>query len=255
MAIHFSCTQCGKCCHDLRLTLSAEEAAVWVGNGHTVQVLSEALPVVPGAADADDPGIVRSFAAMSGEMPIRIAATLVAYHEGACPHLLLDMRCGNYAARPRICRIYPLDRLAGMRFETRGKVCPPEAWEERHPPLIDDARIFDPEAVAVLAQHREIARRDVPLMAALCRKLGIGAAAFAGEGLAVHTPEPAALLDALHELPCGLAAPDGPASWTIVTNRAATFAMLAGAGCDAGMVTRGTGYLGSFPDEPGDMSG
>lgn len=252
MAIHFSCTQCGKCCHDLRLTLSAEEAAVWVGNGHTVQVLSEALPVVPRAADADDPGIVRSFAAMSGEMPIRIAATLVAYHDGACPHLQSDMRCGNYAARPRICRIYPLDRLAGVRFDMRTKVCPPEAWLESHPPLIDGARIFDPEAVAVLVQHRVIARQEVPLMEALCRKLGIAAAAFAGEGLAVHTPEPAALLGALRDLAEGFAAPEGPGDWTIVTNRAATFAMLTGAGCTAGMVARGAGYLGSFPDEPGD---
>jgi len=254
MAVHFSCTQCGKCCHGLRLTLSAEEAAVWAGNGHAVQILCEALPVVPGAVDADDPDTVRSFAAVSGEMPIRIAATLVAWHDGACPHLLPDMRCGNYAARPRICRIYPLDRLAGVRFDTRGKVCPPEAWEERHPPLTDGVRIFDPEAVAVLAQHREIARRDVALMEALCRKLGIGAAAFAGEGLAVHTPEPAALLGALQELAEGFAAPEGPGGWTIVTNRAATFAMLAGASCEAAMVARGAGYLGSFPDEPGDVA-
>lgn len=252
MTVHFSCTQCGKCCHDLRLTLSAAEAAEWAANGHTVQILSEALPAVPSAVSGDDFNTGRSFSARSGDMPIRIAATLVAYHDGACPHLLPDMRCGNYAARPRICRIYPLDRLAGVRFDPRAKVCPPEAWLEDHPPLIDGARIFDPEAVAVLAAHRETARREVALMDALCRKLGIGSAAFAGEGLAVHTPEPAVLVGVLEELASGFAPAEGPASWTIVTNRAATFAMLAGAGCEAAMVTRGASYLGSFADEPGD---
>lgn len=250
MTVHFSCTQCGKCCHDLRLTLSAEEASIWTGNGHTVQILSEALPVVPGAADDDDFNLGRSFAARSGGMPIRIAATLVAYHEGACPHLLPDMRCGNYAARPRICRIYPLDRLPGIRFDARAKVCPPEAWHESQPLLMSGARIADNEAARVLAAHRETARREVPLMEALCRKLDISAAAFANEGLAVHTPEPATLHSALRELAAGFAPPEGPANWTIVTNRAPTLAMLADAGCDAGMVTRGAGYLGSFADEP-----
>lgn len=235
--------------------MSAEEAAVWTGNGHTVQILSEALP--DGAPDADGNSIEafntnRSFAAQSGGMPIRIAATLVAYHDGACPHLRADMRCGNYAARPRICRIYPLNRRPGDDFDRRAKVCPPEAWDESHPALMAGSQIVDDEAARVLAAHREMAMREVPLIKALCRMLGIAEAAFANEGLAVHTPEPANLHGALRELIGGFAPPAGGADWTILTNRAPTFDMLAGVGCHAAIVKRGAGYLGSFADDPGD---
>lgn len=112
MSIHFECTQCGRCCHGLRLTLSVDEATAWAGNGDTVQILTEALPLSQGNADEESHNEyekARSFPATSGEATIRIAAILVAFHPGPCPHLRPDMRCGNYSARPRICRIYPLE--------------------------------------------------------------------------------------------------------------------------------------------------
>jgi hypothetical protein len=42
--IHFDCTQCGRCCHNLKLPLSVDEAKRWAKNGHEVQLLIEATP-------------------------------------------------------------------------------------------------------------------------------------------------------------------------------------------------------------------
>ena len=111
MDLHFDCTQCGRCCHDLRLTLSVDEARAWAGRGHQVDLLAEGWPWPDDGDDPED-GMAQwrkatSFPVLVGDVPFRINLRLVARHDGPCPHLLPDMRCGNYEARPRICRIYP----------------------------------------------------------------------------------------------------------------------------------------------------
>lgn len=248
MTVHFECTQCGKCCQDLRLTLSVAEAIAWAGRGHPVQLLVEALPW-PGEPDPADERAVhdrdRSFPARSGDVPIRIAAILVAYHEGGCPHLQADMRCGNYAERPRICRIYPLESRRFSSLRPESKLCPAEAWTPDRPLLTREGAIVDAEARRIVADHWRVGLEDVPAVAAACAALGISHAAFANEGLAVHAPAPEALAQALRS---AREAPT-PRDWTIVTNRQPTLEMLRDAGCNAAWVSRGADYLGSFADE------
>ena len=252
MSIHFACTQCGRCCHDLRLTLSVDEAIVWAGNGHSVQILTEALPW-PGQANALEPRTVhdreRSFPAMSGDVPLRIAAVLVAYHEGPCPHLLPDMRCGNYAARPRICRIYPLEGRPFTRHQPERKQCPPEAWAADRPLLMQDDAIADDHDAAIVAEHQLKACTDVPTVMSACTTLGIATAAFANEGMVVHAPDLTSLVAALRSAKSADPAARKPDQWTIVTNRRSTHAFLAEAGCHTSMTSQGQGFLGSFPDE------
>jgi Fe-S-cluster containining protein len=252
MTIHFECTQCGKCCHNLRLTLSVDEAIAWAGRGHTVQVLAEALPW-PQDPEPETPvsayDKARSFPAMSGEIPVRIAVSLVAYHDGACPHLLPDMRCGNYEERPRICRIYPLERRPLTAWRPEERLCPPEAWTPDWPVLERGGEPAEPVDARIIEDHRRVALEDVPALTAACQDLGLDSAAFANEGLAVHTPVPAVLADALRTARDGTALSASERQWRIVTNRGATHSMLISAGCSAGIVQRGSDYLGSFPDE------
>lgn len=251
MTIHFDCTQCGKCCHNLRLTLSVDEAIVWAERGHSVQLLAEALPWFSEPA-ADDAAALydrdRTFPATSGAVPFRVAVTAVAHHDGPCPHLQPDMRCGNYAERPRTCRIYPLARRPFSAVNPATRLCPPEAWAPEFPVLEQDGQIADPEAAAIVAEHRRIAVAEVPLFAAVSHALGLSSAAFANEGLAVHAVEPATLAKALRT--AREAAPAEPCAWTVATNRRSTLTMLTDAGCEAVLVRQGAGYLGSFPDEP-----
>jgi Fe-S-cluster containining protein len=44
MDLHFNCTQCGRCCRNLKLPLTAAEAVAWLAEGHEVQLISEAMP-------------------------------------------------------------------------------------------------------------------------------------------------------------------------------------------------------------------
>ncbi|MCJ2187850.1 YkgJ family cysteine cluster protein [Novosphingobium beihaiensis] len=253
MTVHFDCTQCGKCCHNLRLTLSVDEAIVWAGRGHTVQLLAEALPWVSEPDPADPQALHqrdRSFPAISGSVPFRIAVTLVAYHNGPCPHLLPDMRCGNYAGRPRICRIYPLESRPFTAMSPENRLCPPEAWASELPVLERDGAIADPEAARIVADHRQAVLAGVPVLAKACEALGLSSAAFANEGLAVHMPEPLVLSETLRGARDGGEEPAEARPWTLVTNRRPTLTMLTDAGCDAALIRQGPGYLGSFPDEP-----
>ncbi len=251
MDLCFECTQCGACCHGLRLTLSADEAITWAENGHVVEILTEVLPTQP-ADDGQDAqaryDMARSFPALSGTMPIRIAVVLVAFHEGACPHLQPDMRCGNYPNRPRICRIYPLESRPFARLLPERKLCPPEAWNADRPLLLKGDRIADIGQAAIVADHRRTLIEDVPVVADACAALGINAAAFSGEGFAAHHPAGPALAAALRRAKTAAGNGPAPQQWTIATNREATRSMLTEAGCTAALTRRGETYLGSFAD-------
>ncbi|MBC2667850.1 YkgJ family cysteine cluster protein [Novosphingobium piscinae] len=252
MDLHFECTQCGQCCHGLRLTLSVDEAIAWADNGHCVEVLTEALPYHP-----DDHGETaqagydrsRSFPAVSGEMPLRIAAVLVAFHEGACPHLRPDMRCGNYAARPRICRIYPLESRPFMNVSPERRLCPPEAWAPSNPCLMRGDHIADPALAEIVADHRRTLMDDVPVVASACAALNISTAAFANEGFAVHQPDGRYLSAELKRAKSAQSGGPTPQPWTVVTNRESTRSLLVEAGCIASTTRRGPSYLGSFADD------
>ncbi|MEG3146216.1 YkgJ family cysteine cluster protein [Sphingomonas sp. RT2P30] len=256
--ICFDCTQCGRCCHDLRLTLSLDEAIVWAGNGHQVQLLCEAIPW-PRDPLPDERELANrrdtSFAVEIGGMPFRVHVMLVAYHQGACPHLQPDMRCGNYAERPRICRIYPLESRPFTPMDPVSRRCPDEAWAGEAPVLLENGVIADPAAQTIVAAHRQARIDDTAALEVACAQFGISDAAFAGEGMAVHTPDPAKLVKILGEARESSAALPGVGHWEIVTNRQATVELLREAQCPARLVSSATAFLGSFePDMQGSGS-
>ncbi|MDB6084618.1 MAG: hypothetical protein JWN43_2499, partial [Gammaproteobacteria bacterium] len=135
MSVHFECTQCGKCCRDLKLPLTAAEAVQWLGSGHQVQIICDALPWVeelpPDHPDGQRAAHRkrRSFGVMSGTVPTRVVVILAANLAGACPNLMADMRCAIYERRPLVCRIYPAEINPFVVLEPEKKACPPEAWD------------------------------------------------------------------------------------------------------------------------------
>lgn len=250
MEITFDCTQCGRCCHDLRLTLSVAEARVWAGRGHRVDLLAEGWPW-PAEDLPDDPELRwrrdTTFPVSIGDVPFRVNVRLVARHVGACPHLQPDMRCGNYEARPRICRIYPLESRPFETMVPARRLCPPEAWAPGLPVLERDGAAADAEAAAIVAAHRQAMIDDVAVKARLCSVTGWAETAMAGEGLAVREIAPADLIASLDD-----AERDVPVKaqlWRIVTNRETTRAMLAELECPVRQVAAGDGFLASFGDQ------
>ncbi|HQS69553.1 MAG: hypothetical protein B7Y36_13935 [Novosphingobium sp. 28-62-57] len=250
MQLTFDCTQCGRCCHDLRLTLSVEEARIWASNGHQVDLLAEGWAWT-GTEDETDPAIAwrkaTTFPAIVGEVPFRISLRLVARHEGPCPHLQQDMRCGNYEARPRICRIYPLEARPFEAMTPEKRLCPPEAWGRDLPVLERDGEPAELQTADILSQHRQAMIDDVPFKARLAATLGFAEAALAGEGLATCEPSPTTLLAALaiSEQTKTAHRPN----WSIITNRETTRAMLADLDCPVRLVATGYGFLSAFADE------
>jgi Fe-S-cluster containining protein len=249
MDLHFECTMCGRCCHDLKLPLSVDEAIDWIERGGTVHLYCEALPW-PGEPPADDVWArykgARGFPAMSGTLPVRILATLVAAQEGACPFLLPDMRCGAYEYRPRVCRVYPAEINPLLILSPDAKQCPPEAWSDEQPLFAVDGTVIDSVTAALSTGAQDAAIADVPAKERLCAYLGIDRAAFGNEGFAVHRPSGARLLAELRR--ARAPGPRSAAPWSIVSNRLATLAMLGDAGAVGNPTSAGADYIGFFAD-------
>ncbi|WBO23582.1 YkgJ family cysteine cluster protein [Sphingomonas abietis] len=250
--LHFDCTMCGQCCHGLRLPLSLAEARLWLDKGGTVQLMCEAHPWPEEPADGDALGHyrrARTFAAQSGGLPVRIMVTLVAAFAGPCPFLLPDMRCGNYAERPRVCRIYPAEMNPFAVLKPAGKACPPEAWNDANPLLARNGEAVAPETVAIVAAARATSIEDGRAKERLCADLGIAVAALGNEGYVAHSPNPAALRAALAGLEN--ARPFRSVAWTVASNRSATIAMLEAAGAQSLLAADGdagaSDYIGFFP--------
>lgn len=235
--MNFSCTSCGRCCHDLRLTLSVAEAIQWLHRGGQVQVLCHA------AADLDDVSPVvayrraRSFSARSGGLAIRVQVILAAHFAGACPNLLPDMRCGIYGERPNTCRIYPAEIIPGLALKSDRKLCPPEAWDDRQPEYLSaDGCILDVVTDTAIVAARAAGMRDVGMHRALATALGMEIAALENEGFAVWSIPSDALL---HSLWAAMQEARDPSKdipspdWLFVSPRPETLALITGAGAIA----------------------
>jgi Fe-S-cluster containining protein len=200
--VDFECTQCGACCHDLRLPLTIDEAIGWLARGGNVELMCEAIPW---QSEPEPDQLVaahkrrRSFPAASGALPIRVIVVLAARFEGGCPNLQADQRCGIYTERPLVCRIYPAEINPFIELRPDHKLCPPEAWTMPQP-LLRRGRIVDAQIVADVAKSRASDEREAPLKARVCTALGIDIAEFSTLGFVVHHPEPQALLDALRSV-------------------------------------------------------
>ncbi|MEI5996141.1 YkgJ family cysteine cluster protein [Paraburkholderia bengalensis] len=267
MSVHFSCTLCGRCCHDLRLPLSVDEALKWIARGGNVQLFCDAIvwPQEPPPGDAlARHRRRRSFAAHSGTLPVRVTVTLVAVFEGACPNLRPDMTCGAYEQRPRVCRIYPAEVNPFLPLDPAAKACPADAWSDAGPLLMHAGQIVNADTAALVAQSRESDERDRFAKARLCALLGYDTAALANEGFAVYAPQrqrlEAALRAALQAARQSGAPPDNrePGSshaWRFMTNRSTTLATLRSIGAIAQLSEQPPGaaqaltYLGFFDSD------
>lgn len=257
MDVHFDCTRCGNCCHNLKLPLTVLEAVDWLEGGRPVQLICEAIPW-PAEPPADDLKAAhrrgRSFAVTSGSMASRVVVILVANFAGPCPNLMTDMRCGIYERRPLVCRVYPAEINPFIQLDPTRKVCPTEAWGAEHPLLLRDGRIVDARVREDIRRSRETDRREVEIKQRLCVAMNFNAAALADEGFVVHSPDCAVLLTELTRAMQLTGAVRADAQWCFVSNRAETVAALAALGAVAVLAeVRGMSpseYLGFHPAEP-----
>jgi Fe-S-cluster containining protein len=229
MDLHFKCTQCGKCCQNLKLPLTVSEAMDWLTSGHAVQIICEAMPWLE-EPPADDRKAAhrrrRSFATMSGSMPTRAMVILAANLAGRCPNLQADMRCGIYERRPLVCRIYPAEINPILQLDPANKACPPEAWTVDQPLIQRDGRVTDDRVREEIHQSRDTDARDVEVKRRLCAALKLNAASLVDEGFVVYSPDGAALLT---ELARAVGDPDSgtiETQWRFISNRAETIASL-----------------------------
>jgi Fe-S-cluster containining protein len=236
MEIHFGCTICARCCRDLKLPLTVDEAQAWLTDGHRVQVMCEALPWPEEPPQANEYAAYRrerSFAAMSGTLAVRIVVILAGDLQGACPNLLPDLRCAIYARRPLVCGIYPAEINPFLELRPQNKGCPPEAWGTGGPVLQRDGVLTDTDVAARVARRRALEVRDVGVKQRLCASLDLHEAALAGEGFLLYSPVPARLAAALKVTAGddGHAAPER--TWCLMSDRPKTIVALRAAGADA----------------------
>jgi Fe-S-cluster containining protein len=232
MDVHFGCTGCGACCRHDKLPLTVGEAVAWLGRGHRVQVLCDAVPWPSEPAAGDLPAAHRarrSVAAVSGTMPTRVTVVLAADTNTACPNLGDDQRCTIYDRRPLVCRVYPFEINPFVALDAARKSCPPEAWSGERPLAQQRSRLLDRRVADDVELSRRTDERDAPTKARLCAALGYQWAALANEGFAVYSPPVAVLLAALARADDGATQP-AQAHWRFVSNQRATVAAISAIG-------------------------
>ena len=235
MDIHFECTQCGRCCYNTMIPLTVDEAGQWLDRGNSVQILCEATPW-PADQAGHDPRSNhfkrRSFEAISGTMPIRVVVILVAKVVGACPHLLPDMRCGIYATRPLVCRIYPAEVNPWIALQPTAKACPPEAWSSDLPLLQRDGVIRNEVIASCIRLARDSDASDVAVKCRVADSLRITQAGLVHDAALVFSPDRTSLAGALSDAQSA----DGEtasAQWQFITDQAKTLERLTERGLNA----------------------
>jgi hypothetical protein len=217
----------------MKIPLTVAEAIRWLHRGHQVQLLFEASPWPAGGFDENLHAAHfkrRSFAALSGSMPARIVVILVANFTGACPNLMADRRCGIYADRPLVCRIYPAEINPFVVFQQEAKVCPPEAWATDHPVLQRDGVLIDPAVLRDVRRSRDTDAADAEVKRRLCVKLRMSDVAFVHEAMLIHSPPPDLLLSALLAAVAGDDGERDPGNWRFVSDRQSSLDRVAMAG-------------------------
>ncbi|MGD0503745.1 MAG: YkgJ family cysteine cluster protein [Steroidobacteraceae bacterium] len=247
MSIHFNCTRCGKCCRDLKIPLTVAEAMAWLDRGHQVQLICEASPW-PARLTDQDPRAAhferRSFAVMSGSMPARVIAMLVADVTGPCPNLLADFRCGIYRERPLVCRIYPAEVNPLIELNPETKLCPPEAWAADRPLLQGSDGALSSVTQQDIRGLRAADALDAGAKIRLCAALQVADAGLVHESVVVYSPPRQTLRSALAIATAAEGDPDVPTPWRFVSDRPETIRDLTANGAIARHVSDTAG--GSF---------
>lgn len=229
MDIHFSCTVCGKCCHNLKLPLTITEATRWLTDGNELQIICEAVPWKTAPPDDDLKAAHRrrrSFPTMSGSLPTRVTVILAATFAGACPYLQSDMKCGMYPDRPLVCRIYPAEINPFIELRPANKACPPEAWTTDRPLLQRDGRLMDASIRELIHESRETDVDEIHSKQQLCDTLGIDSTAMAGEGFVVYSPDRRDMLAELIRVAKHPESHSSAAVWRFISNQTKTVAAL-----------------------------
>ena len=197
-----------------------EEALAWLNRNEPVHILSEAIPWPQEMPASNLPAQYkreRSFAATSGNMPIRVLVSLAAPITPRCPNLGSDGLCKIYASRPLVCRIYPAEINPFIPFNTAWKQCPPEAWANENAPFICNEEYASTELQTLIRTVQKRTVNDVPILRLLCKELDVRHASLSNEGYIATKPKPAELKAAItrsqtsSEGTCG-------ANWTNETN-------------------------------------
>jgi len=232
MNVHFNCTQCGKCCHGSKIPLTVAEAIKWLNRSHEVQLLCEASPW-PVALDSEPRASHfkrKSFAAMSGSMPTRVVAMLLANVVGPCPNLLADNRCGIYQDRPLVCRVYPAEINPFVVFEREKKACPPEAWsaDQSLPPR--GGNLINEETLKAIQASQDADASEADIKRRLCLALNVVDTALVHEAALLYSPTGEDLLSGLAFAIATDSEPAEMTQWRFVSDQADTLASLSASG-------------------------
>lgn len=236
MTVHFACTGCGRCCHDLRLPLGVTEGIAWLARGGTVEIFCDATPAIVEGTESDAVRYsnTRSFTATSGSLGIEVRLMLVATFTGACPNLLPNLQCGAYETRPLACRIYPAEVRPEIEMLPSNKLCPPEAWQNSEPLFITQGgNVADPVVLADIALARAQSLADRDATAGIATLLDIDVTALANEGYAIWSPDPEPLAEALRR--AVEHSDTGTTNWTFVSNSSRIRALISDAGAVAAL--------------------
>ena len=191
----FQCTQCGQCCHDLNIPLTAKESIDWISGGNQVKVLVEAIPWSEETLQVNELLNRKkqiTFASLSGSLSIRVQVTFLGYFLGACPNLVAQLNCRIYEDRPLTCRIYPFEMNPHIALEPNNKLCPDEAWSLpktttrsiHQVPL--QISIIDAETDQHIQTLFTQNTTDLAVKELLCLSLGISTASLSNDGYLFH---------------------------------------------------------------------
>jgi hypothetical protein len=161
-ATHFFCIQCRKCCHNLRLPLSVDEAIGWLRDSGEVQVFCEAIPW------REDPPSGNLQALDKRRRSVR--CTERQSTRGYCDQSGRFVRCplSLFAIRYSIRCVCEADtRMShlpggGQSVHQAGpdsKARPPEAWGVEKLILTHGEPVADPDIARFIGQPREAMRR------------------------------------------------------------------------------------------------
>jgi len=194
VSLGFSCTLCGKCCHDHSLPLTMGEAITWLEEDGQVSIYCEAIqapgePMTPRMAHRKR----RGFEAACGDGRIHVTAILAATLTGPCKNLDADSRCMIYERRPLVCQIYPAEISPFVELDPKNKACPPEAWPMAEP----DNNPFLQYLPSLAEKSRQTDYSEASRKGLVCAELGIDTSGLADEGYVRHFPESGAFLAAL----------------------------------------------------------
>ena len=232
MKVHFHCTQCGACCRDNKIPLTVTEAIQWLRRGDSVQLLCEGSPW-PDSLDREPRARHfkrRSFAAMSGSMPTRVVAVLLANVVGPCPNLLPNNGCEIYEDRPLTCRIYPAEVNPLIVFKRENKACPPEAWTRNPSGSVRVTYLRDEDTLSAIQSSHDADASEADIKRRLCVALNLMDTALVHEAALLYSPTAEALLSGLVSA-MSADFPDAPAAqWRFISDQAQSLANLANSG-------------------------